>query len=53
MPGRKFGRQPDRIDPRALLFAFRRLVIGPGSSVRGRSPVSAGSAFADELLLCF
>jgi hypothetical protein len=42
-----------RIDARALLFAFRRLVTGPGSSVRVRSPIGSGSAFADELLLRF
>jgi hypothetical protein len=29
------------------------LVIGPSSSIRVRSPISAGSAFADELLLHF
>jgi len=42
-----------RIDARALLFAFRRFVTRPGSSVRVRSPIGSGSAFADELLLGF
>jgi hypothetical protein len=52
-PVASVGMEPAPIDARALLFAFRRFVTRPGSSVRVRSPIGSGSAFADELLLRF
>ena len=52
-PGEINSRASRKDDPRALLFVFRRFVARLGSSVRVRSPIASGSAFANELLLRF